>query len=67
MTRHWDPDEELARRIAAEELARSRKAEWPKGATAGVVLVAVCCVALGTVLYQFAGPRKVVEETVSRR
>lgn len=67
MTRHWDPDEELARRIAAEELARSRKAEWPKGATAGLVLVAACCMALGVVLYQFAGPRNVVEKDVGPR
>ena len=67
MSRHWNPDEELARCIAAEELARARKRPWPEGATAGLVLVAALCLAVGLTLYQFAGPRDVVEEGVGRR
>ena len=67
MSRHWDPDEELARSIAAEELARLQRRPWPEGAVAGLVLVAASCLALGTVLYQFAGPRNVVEEGATQR
>ena len=33
---------------------------------AGLVLVASCCFAVGAVLYQFAGPRDVVEDSISR-
>ena len=65
---HWNPDEELARRIAADELARAEhRRSWPEGATAGLLLVALGCVALGAVLYQFAGPREVVEKDVGQR
>ena len=66
VSRHWNPDEELARRIAAEELARERRS-WPEGATAGLVLVVASCLAVGLTLYQFAGPRDVIEEGVGRR
>ena len=45
--KHWNADEELARRIAAEEEARAGKRPWPDGATAGLLLVALSCVALG--------------------
>jgi hypothetical protein len=38
---------------------RPRAHSWPKGATAGVALVALCCVSLGVLLYQLAGPRDV--------
>ena len=67
MGRHWNPDEQLARAIEAEELARVRKRPWPNGAVAGLVLVAACCLAIGLSLYQVAGPRAVVEEGVARR
>jgi hypothetical protein len=67
VSRHWDPDEELARCIAAEEFARLQKRPWPEGAVAGLVLVAAGCLAVGLTLYQFAGPRAVVEESVGRR
>jgi hypothetical protein len=67
MSRYWDPDEELARSIAAEELARAQKRRWPQGAVAGLVLVAVSCLALGAVLYQVAGPRDVVEGDAPQR
>ena len=65
--KHWNPDEELACRIAAEEMARGARRSWPEGATAGVLLVALSCIALGMALYQFAGPRDVVEESVGER
>ena len=67
MSRHWNPDEELARGIVAEEFARAQKRAWPQGATAGLVLVAALCLAVGVTLYQFAGPRDVVEEGAGRR
>ena len=67
MSKYWNPDEELARQIAAEELARARKRGWPAGATAGLLLIALSCIAFGAVLYQFTGPRPVVEEGAARR
>ena len=62
MSKHWKPDSDLARIIPAGE--RTKKT-WPKGATAGLVLVAVACLGLAVVLYQVAGPRDVFEEDVS--
>jgi hypothetical protein len=35
------------------------RAPWPAGATAGVVLIAACCIGAAVVLYQVAGPRDV--------
>lgn len=67
MSRHWGPDDELASCIAAEELAHSHRRAWPEGATAGLLLVALSCIAVGAVLFQFAGPRDVVEENAGRR
>jgi hypothetical protein len=67
VSKHWNPDEELASRIAAEELARAQKRSWPEGATAGLLLVAASCLAVGALLYQFAGPRDVIEDSVARR
>ena len=67
MSNHWNADEELARCIAAEEEARARRRPWPAGATAGLAMVAASCLALGLALYQFAGPRPVVEEDAVRR
>ena len=66
MSKHWNPDEELIRRLEAEERARAEKRPWPEGSIAGLVLVASCCFAVGAVLYQFAGPRDVVEDSISR-
>ena len=54
----------MARWTGADEPARPDKAPWPVGATAGLVMVAACCVALGAVLYQVAGPRDVVDEII---
>ena len=81
MSKHWNPDEELADRScpqhdldralawlkAADETSRPQKAAWPEGATAGLLLVAASCLAVGALLYQFAGPREVIEESVTRR
>ena len=67
MSRHWNPNGEIARWTGADEPARPDKAPWPEGATAGLVMVAACCVALGAVLYQVAGPRDVVDERVASR
>ncbi|HXG80873.1 MAG TPA: hypothetical protein VNJ05_03645 [Sphingomicrobium sp.] len=66
MSLHWKPDEDLARCIAADELAREQR-RWPEGATAGLLLVAFSCVALGAALYQFTSPRDPVEASVARR
>lgn len=65
MSRPWNPDDELARAIAADEVARARR-RWPEGATVGVLLVAVSCIVLGSALYRFAGPRPVVEKFYTR-
>lgn len=65
MSKHWNPDGELARCVRADEPTPPRKASWPEGATAGLVLVAACCLALGALLYQVAGPRDVVEEGIA--
>jgi hypothetical protein len=36
--------------------ARARKAAWPEGATAGLLLVATACLAATAMLYHVAGP-----------
>ena len=67
VSKHWNPDDELLRWTGAEDAARPRKTAWPKGATAGLMLVAASCVAVGALFYKIAGPREVVEESVVRR
>ncbi|HET9397639.1 MAG TPA: hypothetical protein VFO45_02360 [Sphingomicrobium sp.] len=67
MSKHWNPDAELAWLKVADDVPPARPSSWPEGATAGLVLVAVACFAFGVVLYQFAGPREVIEESVARR
>ena len=54
MSRHWNPDEAIARTRAA-----TPKRRWPEGATAGVTVVAVSCLALAVLLYKLAGPRNI--------
>jgi hypothetical protein len=56
MSRHWNPEDELALARLHDSEAKPR---WPQGATAGLALVAVCCVGLGVLFYQLAGPRDV--------
>ena len=67
MSKHWNPDGEVARAAGADGLAPPKRPSWPEGATAGLLLVATCCLAVGALLYQVAGPRDVVDERVARR
>ena len=67
MSKHWNPEAEIARQDRADQVAPPPKAVWPEGATAGLVLVAAGCLALGAILYQVAGPREPIEESVARR
>lgn len=66
VSRHWNPDGEVARWTRADR-PRPHKPSWPKGATAGLVLVAAACLAVGAALYQFAGPRQPFDESVAPR
>jgi hypothetical protein len=54
MSRHWNPKDD----VAQVREARVRHS-WPAGATAGVVVIAACCIGVAVVLYQLAGPRDV--------
>ena len=65
MSKHWNPNEEMARWASADEAPSPGK--WPEGATAGLALVAASCLAVGVILYQVAGPREVVEASVAGR
>lgn len=47
------------------DCAPARKASWPEGATAGIILVAAACIGLSMTLYQVAGPRDVFAESAS--
>jgi len=62
VSRHWKPDDDLARIIPVGERTKN---DWPKGATAGLALVAAVCLGVAVVLYQVAGPRDVFEKDVS--
>jgi hypothetical protein len=55
VSKPWNPRGEIERVVPAE---RARRV-WPAGATAGVVLVAACCLGAAVVLYQVAAPRDV--------
>lgn len=59
MSRHWKPEGAIARIVPASERGRQR---WPRGATAGLLLVAAACLGVAVALYQVAGPRDVFEE-----
>jgi len=58
VSRHWNPDGEIAR-VNPE---RERRRAWPAGATAGLALVAILCVATSALLYEMAAPRDVFAE-----
>ena len=58
MSRHWNPQDELARETRV-------KHAWPAGATAGIVLVAAACFGVVATLYWVAGPRDVFENDVA--
>ena len=55
MSQHWNPEEQLVR-------AKAARKPWPKGATAGLLLVAAACTAFAIILYQVAAPRDVFED-----
>ena len=55
MSQHWKPEEQLIRAEAARK-------PWPKGATAGLLLVAAACAGFAIILYQVAAPREVFED-----
>jgi hypothetical protein len=52
--KHWNPDEDVVSAVPEP----SRK-PWPAGATAGLALIALGCVAAAALLYKLAGPRDV--------
>jgi hypothetical protein len=54
VSKHWKPEAKLASARAAKP-----KHHWPEGATAGLILVAACCIGVAAVLYKVAGPRDV--------
>jgi hypothetical protein len=47
-------------------VAEARKASWPQGATAGLLLIAALCLCVATTLYQVAGPRDVFADEIAR-
>lgn len=66
--KHWKPEHQLvplsgagARRqwTRVEGYVREVRRTWPAGATAGLLLVAAGCIAIGIAFYQVAGPRDV--------
>ncbi len=59
MSKHWNPDDDIARIISASERTKKR---WPEGATVGLLLIAAACLGVAVVLYQVVGPRDVFEE-----
>jgi hypothetical protein len=59
--KHWKPDENIAAEMARENPVPVRK-RWPAGATAGLLIVAASCVALGAVMYHVTGPRDVFKD-----
>jgi hypothetical protein len=72
VSKHWKLDSDRDRWTQADAHAPPaekswRSTSWPDGATAGLVLVAAACLAVGALLYQVAGPRHPVEEGVARR
>ena len=55
VSQHWKPENPFVR-------AQGAAKPWPKGATAGLLLVAAACAGFAIVLYQVAGPRDVFED-----
>jgi hypothetical protein len=58
MSRHWKPEQPHSLGHAP-----ARKASWPEGATAGILLVAAACIGVTVTLYTVAGPRDVFAES----
>ena len=65
MSRHWKPDGERTRWTRADGYAPSAGGSWPQGATAGLLMIAAGCLALGALLYRVAGPRVVIEQNAA--
>lgn len=67
MSRHWQPDEDRTRWSRADHGALPDgpappvKIVWPRGATAGLLLVATGCLAIAALVYKAAGPRHAIE------
>ena len=60
MSKHWNPDDDLARVRETQDWRETRpKPRWPEGATAGLVALGVGCFAMAMLLYRLAGPRDV--------
>jgi len=57
VSRHWHPEDALR-----EARRQSVRADWPRGATAGLLLIAAACVGAALALYELAGPRDLFEE-----
>jgi hypothetical protein len=51
MSKHWNPEDEVAQ-------ARAKRS-WPAGATAGLALVAALCAGVVVTLYWVAAPSDV--------
>ena len=51
-----------AEQAQAPALASARKASWPEGATAGILLVAAACLAVSLTLYDVAHARQALSE-----
>jgi hypothetical protein len=51
----------------ARACAPARRASWPEGATAGILLVAAACLGLSMTLYELAAPRDVFAQEMPPR
>ena len=71
MSRHWQPDEDRTRWTRVDDCAQSDNAgpairtTWPKGATAGLLLVASGCLAIAALVYKAASPRDSIDKNSS--
>ena len=54
MSKHWQPDEEMA--LARSAPARPR---LPAGSIVGIAVVAAACAGMALLLYRLAGPRDI--------
>lgn len=58
MSKHWNPNEELAR-TAWEGFAPATRRKLPPGGLAGLLVVAAGCAGTIALLYHLAGPRDI--------
>jgi len=71
VSKHWQPDEDRTRWARADgcaspdSAAPSVKIVWPRGATAGLILVATGCLAIAALVYKAAGPRDMIEKNAA--